>query len=291
MKRIFIIFTFVLSFCGLNAQNLAPLYHPKDSIRIENILHQGSIQPKATCMPFYFAKQFYGTPYVSGTLEVSPTERLVLNLDGLDCTTFVEVVTSLTLCHQHKQTKFTDFLRWLQKLRYKEGKIDGYPSRNHYFSSWIQNAENQKLVHEINSKDFPSASPFTAQQTLDINFMSQNSNLYPALVKHPEFISRIKQTEKLLTGSQLHFIPKQTLSNTKQIRRVIHNGDILALVTSKEGLDVAHLGFAVWGKDNFLHLLNASSLYHQVLLDPVPIQTYMKKQHSQTGVRVIQILP
>ena len=40
---------------------------------------------------------------------------------------------------------------------------------------------------------------------------------------------------------------------------------LLAITTSKKGLDIAHLGFAVWRKDG-LHLLNASQLHHKGLM-------------------------
>ena len=38
---------------------------------------------------------FIGTPYVAHTLEVPGPERLVVNLQGLDCTTFVEKIVAL----------------------------------------------------------------------------------------------------------------------------------------------------------------------------------------------------
>jgi len=40
-------------------------------------------------------KSFLGTPYVAKTLEIGETEALVINFQGLDCTTFIENVLAL----------------------------------------------------------------------------------------------------------------------------------------------------------------------------------------------------
>ena len=68
----------------------------------------------------------------------------------------------------------------------------------------------------------------------------------------------------------------------------IHDGDILAIVTSKKGLDVSHLGFAVWSEDGKLHMLHASSLHGKVLLESITLYEYLKRQSSCMGVRVIR---
>ncbi|MEO9662251.1 MAG: N-acetylmuramoyl-L-alanine amidase-like domain-containing protein, partial [Maribacter dokdonensis] len=41
-------------------------------------------------------KTFMQTPYVAKTLEIGDTETLVVNLQGLDCTTFVENVLAFS---------------------------------------------------------------------------------------------------------------------------------------------------------------------------------------------------
>ncbi|MBW4913325.1 DUF1460 domain-containing protein, partial [Prevotella melaninogenica] len=38
------------------------------------------------------ARKFTGVPYVAHTLDINEDEKLVINLHGLDCTTYVETV-------------------------------------------------------------------------------------------------------------------------------------------------------------------------------------------------------
>jgi hypothetical protein len=289
MKKFLFLIVIVVSFQAVAAQSLGPLYTKKDSARIVALLNEARRLPAKTNDVLFFAKKFIGVPYGAATLERSDTERLILNLDLLDCTTYVDVVTALTLCHRNGLRTFKDFCRYLEKIRYRHGRIDGYTSRNHYYSSWIRNAEEQRLVHELTPADWPNVSPFTGVQRLDIYFMSKNSNLYPALVKHPEYIPAIRKTEEDLTGRTVRYIPKKALGGPKYLLGRIHDGDILAMVTKKGGLDVSHLGFAVWGKDGKLHLLNASSLRKRVVLELRTLQAYSKSQKMQLGVRVIRI--
>lgn len=289
MKKFVFIIALVAALQTAVAQNAAPLYSKKDSTKIVALLKEAKSLSSKQNDVLFFAKKFIGIPYGAATLEVSDTERLTLNLDLLDCTTFVDVVTALTLCHRNGRTTFADFCRYLTRIRYDGGRIEGYPSRNHYYTSWILNAEAQGLVHEIRPADCPNVSPFTASQRLNINYMSQHSEQYAALKKHPELIPQIHKTEKMLTGRTVRYIPKKALNGSKYLLDFIHDGDILAMVTKKPGLDVSHLGFAVWGTDGKLHLLNASSLRKKVVLESRTLYSYCNSQSSQLGIRVIRI--
>ncbi len=289
MKQ-FILATFIFIFAAkAAAQGLKPLYEKSDSIKVEDLLREGKRQAADTNLPLFYAKKFIGIPYVSATLEVSERERLVINLRQLDCTTLVETVMALVLTQRHKKSDFGSFCHWLQTIRYDKGTIRDYTSRNHYFSSFILNAERMGLAHEIVPADCGKHSPFTATKQLDIHFMSRHPELYPSLKSNPALISDISHVEKSLTGTLVHYIPTKSLGKSQALRRAVHDGDILALVTNRNGLDISHVGFAAWGKDGRLHLLNASSLHHKVVLETKTLQAYLNTQRLQPGIRVIRI--
>ena len=121
-------------------------------------------------------RKFIGVPYVAHTLDKNEDEKLVVNLHGLDCSTFVETVTALTLCVKKGETRFSDYVHQLEKLRYRDGKMS-YVNRLHYFHWWLENNERMGFVKEIATAN----PPFTAFQTLKINYMSLNSALYDML--------------------------------------------------------------------------------------------------------------
>ena len=255
-------------------------YQRADSIKICQVLKQAD-EKNGT---LEVARQFMNIPYVGQTLEVNDQERLVVNTRQLDCTTLVETVTALTLCVRNNRRTWTDYLDVLRQLRYRDGKLQGYTSRLHYFSDWIDNKTKMDLVTEV-QKPNP---PFTAVQRLNINYMSQHPQSYRSLKEHPEQVSVIRKQEQALTGKSYRFIPKTALKNSKLLRQTIKDGDILAITCNKKGLDIAHLGFAVWRKDG-LHLLNASQLHKKVVEEPMTLYQYMQQHKTFTGIRVVRI--
>ena len=60
------------------------------------------------------------------------------------------------------------------------------------------------------------------------------------------------------------------------------------IITNKKGLDTTHIGLASWHADG-LHLLNASSIHHRVIDEPMLLRTYMSKHPVQTGIRVCRV--
>ena len=77
--------------------------------------------------------------------------------------------------------------------------------------------------------------------------------------------------------------------NQALLRQAGNDGDIIAITCKKAGLDIAHLGFAVW-KDGNLHLLNASMLHKKVVEEPMTLYQYLQQHSTHTGIRIIRIL-
>lgn len=262
---------------------LAQQYQPSDSILVESLLSEARQEKADTNWMVYFARKLTNIPYVAKTLEKNRREQLVVNLRQLDCTTYVETVTALTLCMKHQQYAFNDYCRYLRLLRYEGGEVD-YVHRLHYFSSWISDNTSMGFVSEPNTPK----EAFEATQHLRINYMSTHVGQYPMLVANPAWVDAIRKTEQALTGTDVVYIPKQKLSNTPLYWDAIKDGDIIAICTNKRGLDTSHIGIAVWHIDG-VHLLNASMIHKRTIEEPMTMQQYMQKHPSQTGIRVVRL--
>ncbi len=278
MKYLFIAFLCCMSCLQLSHAS------ESDSIKICKLLEESKRYSQADDVVSYFAKKFVGIPYVANTLEVNDEEQLVVNLRQMDCTTYVETVVSLALCVQNGQFTYQDYINALRNLRYRNGVIDGYGSRLHYFSDWIDNNENMGFVKEVQSPN----PPFSAIQVLNLDFMSKHPHSYKALRISPYLVEEIRETEINLNGKKMNYIPKSSLANTSLLRKVIRNGDILAIVTNVKGLDIAHLGIALWRKDG-LHMLHASSKQGKVVEDNNTLRTYLNGNKSFLGIRVLRL--
>lgn len=256
-------------------------YQKADSVTVCSLLAKANTKTST----LWFARQFLGVPYVAHTLELNDKEQLVVNTRELDCTTLVETVTALTLCAQQGKKTWNDYLTTLKTLRYRQGKLDGYTSRLHYFSDWIRDKQAMKIIKEIQSPN----PPFTAVQRVNVNYMSTHPTAYKALKAQPELVPVIRQQEQSLNTVKARYIPKSALRrSTKALRQAVHDGDIIAITCNKKGLDIAHLGLAVWKKDG-LHLLNASMIHKKVVEEPMTFYQYLQKHPSHTGIRVLRI--
>lgn len=289
MRKSLLLFAVLLCCPGLMWGQPDVSYVPDDSVRVVQLLREGAKAPAGEPLTLWFARQFMNRPYVAHTLEVKGEEHLAVNLQSLDCTTLVENVCALTLTVRHGGTSFRDFCHWLRQLRYADGKLCGYSSRNHYFSQWVQSGERLGLIREVTSDEKASFAALTKPMKLTLSYMSAHPDAYPLLKVDAAERKLIAEMERQASGDTIRYITAENVGRGKADLGDIHDGDILALTTSKAGLDVSHLGFAVWGKDGKLHLLNASSIHHKVVLEPMTLRQYMQKHPSQTGIRVVRL--
>ncbi len=283
MRVLFLLLSAVCCLSSAKAQSVS--YTREDSLRVVELLEKGAKTPANEPLTIFYAKQLMNRPYVAHTLEIKDREEhLAINLQSLDCTTLVENCCALALTTSHGSKRWEDYLSWLRRLRYDNGKIDGYKSRNHYFSQWIQSGTKQGLVKEI----VPPTN-ISVPMKLSLTYMSEHPQSYPLLKENMEERRLIAAMEKRASGATVRYIPKEKVGGSKKVLGSIKDGDIIAITTNKKGLDIAHVGFAVWGKDGKLHLLNASSIHKKVVLEPMTLYDYMQKHSTQTGIRVVRL--
>jgi hypothetical protein len=224
--------------------------------------------------------QLKGLPYVGGTLEGEP-EVCKVSLSGLDCVTFFETSLCLARCIKKGKTAYNDFLQEVTFTRYRDGKLTDYTSRLHYTADWILNNEEKKVVQNITpslkgNKPFPN---------FGVGFMSTNSKYYPALVSNPNLITVISKQEKAVNQRKHVIIPKNTIET---IEAELQNGDIIAIATSKKGLDYAHTGM-VYKDGATTRFFHASSTKKIVMID-ARLSDYINSVSHYLGIAIARPL-
>jgi Protein of unknown function (DUF1460) len=226
-------------------------------------------------------KSFIGTDYLSHGLEKDGDEQLVINLIGLDCTTFLENSLVLARCIKKEKTSFEDYQNELQFIRYRDGVIYEYPSRLHYFSDWIYDNVEKGVVEDVTEEIGGKKINF------NLNFMSAHPDSYKQLKENQDFIPVIKKQEKEISCREYYFIPKEDLNSKEEF---IQNGDLLAITTTVEGLDIGHIGIAVKMDDGRIHLLHAPSPNTKVHITEQTLADYLMKYRRHSGIIVLRAL-
>jgi len=242
------------------------------------IKYSNEIQLQSRSLPeieLEVARRFVGTPYVGHTLEKDSVENLVINLRELDCTTFMENVSAISLCIKKNTISFGDYCNMLVQLRYRNGKIDGYPSRLHYTTDWLLNNQEKGLL-KIVSEDFG-----TAEFDSKVDFMSTHPASYKQLV-NASFVEQIKHQEVRISSANLKFIPKGKIN---EFSTNIQDGDIIAISTTIPGLDFSHVAIALW-KNNQLYFFHASSSEKAVVVSDKTLHDYLAGMKKSDGIVV-----
>ena len=222
---------------------------------------------------------FIGTPYAAYAIEAPGDEHLIINMQGLDCVSFTENSLALSRCIKTGKTTFSDYREQMQLIRYRNGIIDKYPSRLHYFSDWIDNNVSKNVLHNVTKQI--GGQPY--EKT--INYMSTHRSSYRQL-SDDAFLATIKQTEQEITRRRHYYIPKARLSSAQE---GIQNGDIIAITSAMKGMDIGHTGMAI-RIDGVLRFLHAPLVGSSVQITDKPLVEYLKLHKQHTGIMVARPL-
>jgi cell wall-associated NlpC family hydrolase len=181
----------------------------------------------------WVGEQLVGRPYVAGLLDAPPEETLVVDLTRFDCVLYVENVLAIARAVALNQDTFEDYARGVEALRYRDGAMDGYCSRLHYFSDWIADNERRGAVQNV------TAAVGGERFDKTVSFMSENREAYPKLVSDETFAC-VVAAEGELADLELFYVPQDRIADAYGL---LQPGDVIATATSIGGLDVTHTGF------------------------------------------------
>lgn len=173
---------------------------------------------------------FINIPYKKNTIKGSAEikEELTIDFEGVDCMTFIEYVEALRLSNDNMS-----FIENLKKVRYYNGIVDFF-SRRHFFTDWDYLTTVKNITSEIGGE-------YVLTTSKELNKVDRQKKWIEGL---PTKLRKIQ------------FIPKNNiLKILDKICSVLYCG----FYSSKEGLDVSHVGILCKIHDNFV-LRHASSI-------------------------------
>ncbi|MEK6649607.1 MAG: N-acetylmuramoyl-L-alanine amidase-like domain-containing protein [Bacteroidota bacterium] len=261
---------------ALQEQDDAALCRSKFEIAVSRKLADGPIGDAVV----EIGKTFLGTPYLASALEVPGEERLVVNMRGLDCVSFYENALTLARCIKLGTMTFEDYKSQLQWIRYRDAKINGYPSRLHYTSDYFyDNARRgtwKEMSRDLGGEVFVNT----------VSYMSNHPDSYRQIKDDPKLVPVIAEQEKAINVRTRYYIPKEKV---KEIENRLQNGDILGTTTNFPGLDTSHTGIVI-KEDGVTKFMHAPLAGKQVLISEKPLHAYLAANKGQTGIMVVRPL-
>jgi len=229
-------------------------------------------------------RHFRGRPYLEGTLDAPATERLVVRLDGFDCVTFIETVLAMARGVQADDTTYAGFARRLAEQRYRNGTLQGYCSRLHYFTEWLADNEAKGIVKRLDDE------LGGRRMTDTLNFMSTHRSAYDRFANNDSLYACVQAMEEGLQAQQqtrpVHYVPQDSI---RAVYDELQAGDIVAMATAIDGLDVSHSGL-VYAHENGQKGLLHASLSDGIVVSP-DLQRYVQTIDNQIGIVVARPQP
>ncbi|MGB7442839.1 MAG: N-acetylmuramoyl-L-alanine amidase-like domain-containing protein [Coleofasciculaceae cyanobacterium] len=221
------------------------------------------------------AEQFVGATYQAGLLDKSDQESLVISLKQFDCVLFVETVLAIARGVAVQDYSYPTLVNHVQDQRYLHGELDGYCSRLHYFSSWIDDNQKRGNVKNI-ATDLGGVS-----LNKKLSFMSTHRQSYRQLINNNTNYQCIVEMEANLEELTVDYIPT---SKIRSVYSFLQPGDIVGIATNISGLDVTHTGLVYHHRDGNLGLIHASPIGQVTIARD--LQSYVSNVKNATGILV-----
>jgi len=202
---------------------------------------------------------FIGTPYVAGTLVGAPQtpERLVINLAGLDCFTFLDTLEAL-----RRSAAVADLPGQLRQVRYRDGVV-AYAHRRHFFSDWVADAGTG--IADVTAQLGAGRSRIAVKQ---LNRKEDGTLWLPGIP---------------VVRREISYIPGDRID--AQLLAALQDGDYVGIYTDQAGLDVSHVGLIVREQGRVL-LRHASSARSAMQVVDVDLRDYLQGKPGLVVYRV-----
>jgi hypothetical protein len=174
----------------------------------------------------FLSGKFLGVEYRESTLigDINTTEILVINLNGVDCFTFIDCIEAMRISNS-----FSEFKENLKRVRYRSDKI-AYENRNHFFTDWRE--YNSDLVEDL-TEDIGAGKSSRVKKIL--NQKDDGTCFLPGIS------CRERQIVCIPAGS----VDDAVIEN-------LRTGDYIGIYSEKPGLDVSHVGILLKNKEDVL---------------------------------------
>jgi len=221
-----------------------------------------------------------GTPYYNHPQTTEP-EQFSIALDTFQCVSFVESTMALSRCIWKNENNEDCFIKEVKESRYRDGEVDGYASRLHYFFDWLSNNSERGRLTPL-TRAFGGRKFKRRRQKKLFSIMTSRPKRYPALL-NPSVFHDIQSIENSLNSQHPYVLRRKQLTG---LNDRLENGDVVAVVTNTRGILISHTGFILKNSDGKARFLHASSYHERVVVSENDIADYISRDKSRLGILI-----
>ncbi len=214
--------------------------------------------------------------------ERSGPELLRVDLTHFECLSLVESSLAVARCTWLGSQDQACFLREVEASRYREGRLDGYASRLHYFSDWLGDNFRRSRVSLL------TAALGGEARSYRFDYISTHPGRYPALAE-PGVRETMVTQEARISGEPLVILAREAV---RGVQHQLAAGDLVAVVSDRlPGLGVGHVGFVDKSLPGPPRLLHASSHHRRVIITPYAVGSYFTNRPDRQGAMLARPQP
>lgn len=227
--------------------------------KIDHLLNESSKITASGQRIGFLSEHFLKTRYKESTLsgDMDTPEVFVINLDGVDCLTFIEYIEAM-----RRSGSFDEFRKNLRKVRYRGGMI-AFKTRNHFFTDW--RAFNSDMVVDVTKYISSGRSRDVSKR---LNERRDGTFFLPGVscrLREVTYIPAIHVDERVIDK--------------------LRTGDYIGIYSKTEGLDVSHVGIIIRGKET-VKLRHASSVKKCMKVVDENFRDYLE---AKPGIIVLRV--
>jgi hypothetical protein len=224
---------------------------------LDRIIRESSLIRDAGSRIGFLSELFLDIDYAEHTLTDGGGihEAFVVNLEGVDCFTFIDYVEAMRL-----SDSYSEFELRLKSVRYRSGWVS-FEGRNHFFTDW---REFSPHVYDA-TREIADLSTVTVFKRLN----EKGDGKY--------FIPGIRPV-----GREISYIPSDAIAESVLER--LRTGDYAGIYSPLPGLDVSHAGIIVIHGERILFRHASSQKKYRKVVD----QDFMDYMAGKPGLIVLR---
>ena len=266
LKNFILYFIFSTIF-SLSASGEIRYHCPQDSATVMEVVKKAAEGADYGDKIVAAAKALQGIPRGKAADNDIPG-TIMIRLDSLNQRELIYIAMAAAKTAELTVPTLREFEKNLENVSRRKGVDEGFASQFLYGSDWI--VDN---VYRGNLKEMTEYLDGGSSRTKTLDYVSRHPEEFPAMADSIT-ADKVKVTEFGYRSHRIPHLKKQSIGN-KNVKELLHNGDIIILNAPETDFDIYDIGIVTL-ENGEPYLIHISREKNEVVVDPYPLSRLFK---------------